>query len=32
MASASELLADETGIELLIVRLEEIDEEIAWDA
>jgi len=32
LPSASELLADETGIELLIVRLEEIDEEIAWDA
>jgi hypothetical protein len=32
LASASELLADETGIELLIVRLEEIDEELAWDA
>ncbi len=32
MASASEILADETGIELLIARLEELDEEIAWDA
>jgi hypothetical protein len=32
LASANEILADETGIELLIVRLEEIDEEIAWDA
>jgi hypothetical protein len=31
-ASASEILADETGIELLIARLEEIDEEITWDA
>ena len=31
-ASASELLADETGIELLIARLEELDEESAWDA
>ena len=32
LASASEILADETGIELLIARLEEIDDEIAWDA
>ena len=32
IASASELLADETGIELLIARLEELDEESAWDA
>ena len=32
LASASEILADDTGIELLIARLEEIDEEIAWDA
>jgi hypothetical protein len=32
LASASELLADETGIELLIARLEELDEESAWDA
>jgi hypothetical protein len=31
-ASASEILADDTGIELLIQRLEEIDEEITWDA
>ena len=31
-ASASEILADDTGIELLIARLEEIDEEITWDA
>jgi hypothetical protein len=30
--SASEILADDTGIELLIARLEEIDEEITWDA
>lgn len=29
---ASEILADDTGIELLIARLEEIDEEITWDA
>ena len=32
LASASEILADDTGIELLIARLEETDEEIAWDA
>jgi hypothetical protein len=32
LASASELLADDTGIELLIARLEELDEEAAWDA
>jgi hypothetical protein len=31
-ASASEILADDAGIEQLIARLEEIDEEIAWDA
>ena len=31
-ASASEILADDTGIELLIARLEEIDAEITWDA
>ena len=31
-APASEILADETGIELLIARLEELDEEAAWDA
>ena len=31
-ASASEILADDAGIELLIARLEEIDEEITWDA
>ena len=31
-AFASEILADDTGIELLIARLEEIDEEITWDA
>lgn len=30
--SASEIMADETGIELLIARLEEIDEESVWDA
>jgi hypothetical protein len=32
LESASELMADETGIELLISRLEELDEEAAWDA
>ena len=32
LASASEIMADETGIELLIARLEELDEELAWDA
>ncbi len=32
LPSASEIMADETGIELLIARLEEIDEESAWDA
>jgi len=32
LASASEILADDTGIELLIARLEESDEEINWDA
>jgi hypothetical protein len=34
LASASEILADDTGIELLIARLEEQDddEETRWDA
>jgi hypothetical protein len=32
LASVTEILADETGIELLIARLEETDEEVAWDA
>jgi hypothetical protein len=32
LASATEILADDAGIELLIARLEEIDEEMAWDA
>jgi hypothetical protein len=32
LAGASAILADETGIELLIARLVEIDEETAWDA
>ena len=31
-ASASEILADDAGIEQLIARLEELDEEISWDA
>lgn len=30
--SASEILADDAGIEMLIARLEELDEEISWDA
>jgi hypothetical protein len=32
LATASEILADEDGIEQLIERLEEIDEETGWDA
>ena len=32
LASANELLADDAGIEQLLARLEEIDEEIGWDA
>ena len=32
LATASEILADDDGIEQLIARLEELDEEIAWDA
>ena len=32
LASANEILADDTGIELLIARLEETDEETDWDA
>ena len=32
LASANEIMADDTGIELLIARLEELDEELAWDA
>ncbi|HSK52488.1 MAG TPA: hypothetical protein VLA44_06995 [Clostridia bacterium] len=32
LASASEILADDAGIEMLIVRLEELDEESTWDA
>ncbi len=30
--SATELLADEVGIEQLIERLEELDEDSSWDA
>lgn len=32
MAGASAILADEDGIEQLIDRLEELDEETSWDA
>ena len=32
LASASALMADEDGIDLLIERLEELSEETAWDA
>jgi hypothetical protein len=32
LAGASAILADEAGIELLIARLEELDDEISWDA
>lgn len=32
LRSASELLADDLGIEQLIERLEEPDEDTAWDA
>jgi hypothetical protein len=32
VAGASALLADEDGIEQLIERLEELDEESVWDA
>ena len=32
LAEASEILADDTGLELLIARLEETDEETDWDA
>jgi hypothetical protein len=31
-ASASAILADELGIEQLIDRLEELDEDLSWDA
>ncbi len=33
LSSVSEILADDTGIELLIARLEEqTDDEVSWDA
>ena len=32
LPTASEILADDDGIEQLIARLEEFDEETAWDA
>jgi hypothetical protein len=32
VASVTELLADDAGIEQLIVRLVEIDDEMTWDA
>jgi hypothetical protein len=32
MSGASAILADDDGIEQLIERLEELDEEITWDA
>lgn len=32
LAPASEILADDAGIEQLIERLEELDEETTWDA
>jgi hypothetical protein len=32
IATASEILADDDGIEQLIARLEDFDEETAWDA
>jgi len=32
LAEATAILADDDGIEQLIERLEELDEEIAWDA
>lgn len=32
VAGASAILADEDGIEQLIERLEELDEETTWDA
>jgi O-acetyl-ADP-ribose deacetylase (regulator of RNase III) len=31
LESATEILADDTGIELLIARLEELDDELVWD-
>lgn len=32
LESASEILADDAGIEMLIVRLGELDESSGWDA
>ena len=32
LAGASALLADDDGIEQLIERLEELSEEVGWDA
>ncbi len=32
LVQASEILADDAGIEQLIERLEELDEESTWDA
>jgi hypothetical protein len=32
LAGASAILADDAGIELLIERLEELADEVAWDA
>jgi hypothetical protein len=32
LESASEILADDAGIEMLIVRLGELDEASGWDA
>jgi hypothetical protein len=32
LADASEILADDAGIEQLIARLEDLDEEETWDA
>jgi hypothetical protein len=32
LSSATELMADDTGIEQLIARLEEYDDEVTWDA
>ena len=32
VASVTELLADEAGIEQLIMRLEEFDDDLTWDA
>ena len=32
LAGASAILADEAGIELVIARLEELDDEVSWDA